>query len=669
MHLIELSGISRSFDGEGGVRVDALRGVSLRIDAGEFVCITGPSGAGKSTLMHILGCLDRPTGGSYRLAGREVGKLSHDGRAWLRRQMFGFVFQGYNLIESGSASENVELPGLYAGLPRKARGERAETLLSGLGLADRAAHLPAELSGGEQQRVAIARALMNGGRIILADEPTGALDESASDEFLRELEGLAAKGHTVVIISHNPDVAARARRRIELRDGRVVHDSGAAEAGARASREELSTAATGQRTLALSWEMARAAWRFLRASLVRGARLRTVMSVFGVALAVWLGSMTLGIAEGAYSQFAAVVNAMGPDLIRVFPEFNRRPRQTENFEGLTLGDAQAIEEQIPNVRATSPYSFELGKNVRRGEMSQKLSISAHVDLGTKEDRGPMGRHIDLGGFITQADDDNLAQVAVLGPVARAKLFPPGADPIGEHILIENVPFRVKGVLKRREDPTGLGDGMMPGEVGTYEDYENSWIDVPFKTATALLFESDKPREIYVYVQDPDRIFETAGAIRDLGIRRHGEDAFVVEFGANFIATAKRVRTQLTIALWIIAGIPLLAGALSIMFIMLMAVRSRTREIGIRMAVGARQRDILRHFLSEAIVLVVAGGLLGFVVVLASIPAARTIGVPMAWTPWYFLIPFAGSLLAGLIFGTIPARRAARLDPVSALAAD
>ena len=670
LHLIELSGISRTFQGEDAAEVSALREISLQIDAGEFVCITGPSGAGKSTLMHILGCLDRPTSGSYRLAGREISKLGQDGRAWLRRRMFGFVFQGYNLIESGSASENVELPGLYAGLPRKARSERAGALLEKLGLADRAAHLPAELSGGEQQRVAIARALMNGGRIILADEPTGALERAAGDEVLRELEGLAAQGHTVVIVSHNPEIAAHAGRRIELRDGRVVHDSGASKASDPAVSEELSATPAGRPALLRSWEMARVAWRFLGSSLIRGARLRTAMSAFGVALAVWLGSMTLGIAEGAYSQFAAVFNAMmGPDVIRVFPEFNRRPRQTLKFEGLTLGDARAIEEQITNVRATSPYTFELGKNVRRGEISEELSISAHVDLGRKEGRSPSADRIDLGGFITQEDDERLAQVAVLGSVARAKLFPPGANPIGEQVLIENVPFRVKGVLKRREDPTGLSDWTVSEEAGTYEDYENSWIDVPYKTATALLFESDKPREIYVYVQDPDRIFETARAIRDLGIRRHGEDAFVVEFAADYIATAKRVRTQLTMALGLIAGIPLLAGVLSIMFVMLMAVRSRKREIGIRMALGARKKDILKHFLSEAIVLVVAGGLLGVVVVLASIPAARTIGIPMAWSPWHFLIPFAGSLLAGLIFGTIPARRAARLDPVSALAAD
>ena len=666
MPLIELSSVSRSFEGEDGVRIEALRDVSLQINAGEFVCITGPSGAGKSTLMHILGCLDQPASGSYRLAGREIRSLGHDGRAWLRRRMFGFVFQGYNLIDSCSASENVEIPGLYGGLPRKARSERAGELLSRLGLADRAAQLPAELSGGEQQRVAIARALMNGGRIILADEPTGALDKPAGEEVLRTLWNLAASGHTVVIVSHNPDIAARAGRRIELRDGRLVRDSGAAEAGARGPGDGLSAAATSQRTISIIREMAADGWRTLRASVVRGARLRTAMSLSGILLAVWLGTMTLGVSEGLFRQFVVRVSSMGLDTILVLPEFDARPRETKTFEGLTVADAQAIKAQVPNVRAISPFTFETGKIVRRGEISGELYVSGHVDLGKKESRGPSEDRIDLGDFVTTEDDENLARVAVLGSVARERLFPSGVDPIGKEILIENVPFQVKGVLKRR---TGLSQEVLSESVGTAEDYANSGINVPYKTAIAFLFESGKPRYIIAYMQDPDQVFETASAIRDLGIRRHGEDAFAVRFVAENIAAAKRERAQFRIFLGAIAGIPLLAGIISVMFIMLLAVRRRRREIGIRMAVGARRRDILRQFLSEGTVLTVAGGLLGIAVALATIPLTRIVDLPLILSPWFFVIPFAGSLLAGLVFGTIPARRAARMDPVAALSSE
>ena len=222
--LIELRAVSRIYRRSEEAGVAALSGISLRIGVGEFVCITGPSGSGKSTLLNILGCLDPPTSGSYRFAGREVSRLEPDTLAWLRREAFGFVFQSYNLLDSATTLENVELPGFYAGLGRIRRRKRAQDLLAELGLAERARHRPAELSGGEQQRASIARALMNGGRVILADEPTGALDQQNGKRILDHLEVLAHKGHTVVIVSHSPDVAKRTDRQIELRDGHIIND-------------------------------------------------------------------------------------------------------------------------------------------------------------------------------------------------------------------------------------------------------------------------------------------------------------------------------------------------------------------------------------------------------------------------------------------------------------
>ena len=224
--LIELCGVDRTFDDESGSQVEALVDVTLRIDAGEFVCITGPSGSGKSTLLNILGCLDRPTQGEYRFDGSNVASLDDDGLAAIRRQAFGFVFQSYNLLDSATARQNVELPATYAALPTTRRRERAKELLQSFGMVRRSDHRPAELSGGEQQRVAIARALMNGGRVILADEPTGALDSEQGEAIMVLLADLAKRGHTVVVVSHDPAVAACARRRVELRDGRVVEDSG-----------------------------------------------------------------------------------------------------------------------------------------------------------------------------------------------------------------------------------------------------------------------------------------------------------------------------------------------------------------------------------------------------------------------------------------------------------
>ncbi len=227
--ILDLSGVSKTYV-SGDNTVHALDDVTLQIHAGEFVAIMGQSGSGKSTLMNIIGCLDRPSQGTYRVGGTDVSALSKDELASLRRDMFGFIFQRYNLLTSVTAAENVELPAIYAGSSKRDRSERAHALLAKLGLAQRAGHRPNQLSGGQQQRVSIARALMNGAEVILADEPTGALDSRSGEEVLALLKQLHAEGHTIVLITHDPKVMQHAKRVIQIADGRIVSDSGGAAA-------------------------------------------------------------------------------------------------------------------------------------------------------------------------------------------------------------------------------------------------------------------------------------------------------------------------------------------------------------------------------------------------------------------------------------------------------
>ena len=230
--LISLRDVTKTFFNDG-FAVEVLHGVSLDIEAGEFVAIIGQSGSGKSTLMNILGCLDQPTSGEYRIDGEPVSDFETDELAALRRRTFGFVFQSYNLIPTASARENVEVPAIYAGLPARERQERADMLLSSLKLGDRLDHRPNQLSGGQQQRVSIARALMNGGRVILADEPTGALDSQSGEEVMALLRRMHEDGHTIILITHSREVAEAADRLIEIRDGRIISDRAAAPATAR----------------------------------------------------------------------------------------------------------------------------------------------------------------------------------------------------------------------------------------------------------------------------------------------------------------------------------------------------------------------------------------------------------------------------------------------------
>ncbi|MNR81220.1 Macrolide export ATP-binding/permease protein MacB [compost metagenome] len=220
---MRLEGITKVY-GEGETTVHALRGASLTIDEGEFVAVMGPSGSGKSTLMNIIGCLDQPSDGSYVLGGKDVSTLDASALAEIRNQLLGFVFQSFNLLPRTSAVENVELPMVYAGVPARERRERAIEALGRVGLGNRLDHRPNQLSGGQQQRVAIARAIVNRPRVIVADEPTGALDSRTSLEIMALFQELVASGMTVVLVTHEPDIAAYAGRLLIVRDGAIVSD-------------------------------------------------------------------------------------------------------------------------------------------------------------------------------------------------------------------------------------------------------------------------------------------------------------------------------------------------------------------------------------------------------------------------------------------------------------
>ena len=223
MALVELKEIRKSFT-LGSDEIEILHGVNLKVERGEFVAMMGPSGSGKSTTMNILGCLDRPTSGTYLLDGRDVGGLESDELASIRNSMIGFVFQGFNLLQKTTAAENVELPMLYAGIPAKERHERARAALAEMGLSDRMDHEPTQLSGGQQQRVAIARGIVNRAPILMADEPTGNLDSKTSDEIMRLFSKLNEEGITIILVTHEPDVAAYAKRILHFKDGIIYSD-------------------------------------------------------------------------------------------------------------------------------------------------------------------------------------------------------------------------------------------------------------------------------------------------------------------------------------------------------------------------------------------------------------------------------------------------------------
>ena len=654
--LIELVGISKTYS-TGEVQVNALRGVSLRVFPGEFVALMGASGSGKSTLMNILGCLDRPTAGEYRFAGRDVARLTPDELAQLRREAFGFVFQGYNLIGTSTAVENVEIPATYAGVAPRNRRTRAETLLGTLGLGDRLDHRPNQLSGGQQQRVSIARALMNGGQVILADEPTGALDSRSGAEVMSLLQDLAERGHTVLLITHDREVAAHADRIIEIKDGSIIADSGGGQPKPRVPVARGGTAAvvdapwagsTSQnRThsaspIAGGFEALRMAVRSLKANL-----LRTVLTLLGIVIGVGSVIAMLAIGEGAAQQVVDRIGRMGSNLlvVRAGTPSQRGPRSGATT--LMLADVEELK-RVDNVLAAVPES-QGNVTVRSGSLDVRTQVTA-----TSPDY-PLTRDwpVASGVFFEDEDQRNYATVAVLGQTVVNNMFPDGEDPIGRYVLLDNVPFLVIGVMSSK------------GATQFGQDSDDA-VFVPVTTGGLRLFGQRYLRSVTVAVKDLDLIDGTQEKVSDLLAGRHGQQDFQITNMVSLIETVSATQNTLTALLGSIAAISLLVGGIGVMNIMLVSVTERTREIGIRMATGARTRDVLRQFLTEATVVCAMGGMIGVLIGLATGYALTRFGMPVKFTASPMILAFCCAVATGVVFGFAPALKAARLDPVVAL---
>ncbi|BAO87877.1 MacB family efflux pump subunit [Caballeronia cordobensis] len=665
--IVELSNVSLHY-AAGDERVLVLNEISLTINAGEFVAIVGASGSGKTSLLNIIGCLARPSAGKYRLAGESVLEADRGTLARLRREYFGFIFQRYNLLPQLNATENVEVPAVYAGLPAVRRRYRAQELLTSLGLGNRVEHRPNQLSGGQQQRVSIARALMNGGKVLLGDEPTGALDSKSAREVMESFISLHRQGHTVILVTHDEKVAAHAHRIIKIEDGIIVGDKPTCKAKVRSTgssslggsdhvnvakkAEEVDSAACGavgesERLQSLIPCLRTSVEIALRS--LANSRLRSVLTMLGIVIGVAAVVSIVALSAGAKERMLDTIRSLGTNTVTFWPNVYSDAEKQSSRSSLTLSDLSLMSTQDEVDSATAEI-----------EQSVLLKYQDAHGLGTldgvnKDYFRVRGLRFVGGRSFDDDDIEKRSQVAVISQQTQRKLFGPHGDAIGKIISLNDVPVRVVGVAEEKR--------------GMFSDPRALDVWMPLVAATTRVTGSRPPDRIIVRVKEGYRSDDAEAHLGRALRKRHGRRDFE-SFNANSFARALNKTERIMSVLMVVIAITTLGvGGIGVMNMMLVSINERTREIGIRVAVGARHRDITQQFLTEAVFLCVTGGLFGLILScgLSVVVSHVAPDWQMLHSPITAVTAFASATLVGIVFGLMPARRAAGLDPIDALA--
>lgn len=645
MSLLEIKAINRWF-GTGENRVQVLKDINLSIEKGDFVAIIGQSGSGKSTLMNIIGCLDVPSSGSYKIDGVETAAMTADEQAALRRRSFGFIFQRYNLLGTLTARENVALPAVYAGMEYGERMKRADELLAQLGLAGKEENRPSELSGGQQQRVSIARALMNGGEIILADEPTGALDTGSGKNVMEILHKLHDAGHTIVMVTHDPTIAANANRVIEISDGRIIADH--------SKNTDIPPSNIESIEEHNSWHFYRDQFfeSFLMSiQAIMAHKMRSFLTMLGIIIGIASVVSVVALGRGSQEKILENINAMGTNTVSVYPGYGYGDRRSSRIKTLTVGDAEVLKQQ-DYVDSVTP-----GVNTNGTLTYDNQSLSAQLYGVGDQYFDVRGIKLAFGRLFNEDDVTQNSQVVVIDDNTKNKLFADGTNPLGKVILFNKRPLRIIGVT----EPNNNG----------FSDSDSLQLFTPYTTLMNRISGSKYITSVTVKVKDNVNSQTAEKGIIELLKVRHGTEDFFTRNSDTIKQTIESTTGTMTLLISSIALISLVVGGIGVMNIMLVSVTERVKEIGIRMAIGARQHNILEQFLIEAVLICLIGGLVGvlFSFAISMLFNLLATDFAMSFSTISIVMAVLCSSVIGVLFGFMPAKRASQLNPIDALSRD
>ncbi|UYZ84648.1 MacB family efflux pump subunit [Entomomonas sp. E2T0] len=646
MTMIEVKNLNKYF-GEGNNRVHILKDINLEIEKGDFIAIIGQSGSGKSTLMNVLGCLDTPTSGSYAIDGIKTEEMDHNELAKMRSKKFGFIFQRYNLLSTLTAENNVALPAVYLGLDYNQRSKRAKEILTSLGLSDKTQNKPNELSGGQQQRVSIARALMNGGEIILADEPTGALDSKSGEMVMEILQDLHKQGHTIILVTHDAHIANFANRVIEIKDGIIVSDQ-------RKADDIVKTEAakpTKERNSFMFYKDQFIESFKMSVQAIIAHKMRSMLTMLGIIIGIASVVSVVALGRGSQEKILTDINSMGTNTINIYPGKGFGDMRSGRVKTLTVDDSDVLAKQS-YLTSSTPVSSASGVLVYGN-----ISVNGQLSGVSEQYFDVKGLEIKQGRFFNKQDVQNNSSVVVIDPNTQKKLFTNGENPIGKVVVLNKKPLEIIGVTKEQKTVFGNSDSL------------NLWS--PYTTVMNKITGQRYISSITVKVRDDISSQVAEKNLTKLLTVKHGTQDFFTQNTDSIKQTIESTTNTMTLLISCIALISLVVGGIGVMNIMLVSVTERTKEIGIRMAIGARQHNILEQFLIEAVLICLIGGLLGISLsyVIGFVFNHLVTGFAMSFSASSIILALGCSSLIGIIFGFMPARNASQLNPIEALSRD